>query len=444
MFGDMFARGAVAGETGEQAWLRAMLDAESALVHALVRAGLAAPGDAEAVEAARRDGHVDAEAAARGAADSANPVVPLVRELTRAVEGSAARHVHQGATSQDVMDTAAVLVARRAGGAVLAEADRAACALAGLAEEHRRTVMPGRTLLQQALPTTFGLVAAGWLHAVTGAADALRTELERTPAQLGGAAGTLASLGDHGPAVVAAFADRLGLARPALPWHTDRGPLTAVASAAARTAAACGKVSGDLVLLAQTEVGEVAEAAGAGVGGSSAMPHKRNPVAAVSARACAEQVPGLVATLLTAQIHQPHQRAAGAWQAEWQSFDRLLCATGSAAAWTADALERLEVDPERMRANLELSGGLPMAERVASDLAPELGRLDAHDLVREACREAAEPGADLAAVLDRRLAGRRTPERIRELLDPTAYLGAADAFIDAALDIYRTRPEGPG
>ncbi|WP_017556973.1 class-II fumarase/aspartase family protein [Nocardiopsis baichengensis] len=443
MFGEMFARGAVAAETGERAWLRAMLDAETALAHALVQTGIAGPGDAEALETARRDGRVDADAAAGAAADAANPVVPLVKELTRAVDGGAARHVHQGATSQDIMDTAAVLVARRAGDAVLAETDRAASALAGLAEEHRWTPMPGRTLLQQALPTTFGLVAAGWLQAVTGAAEALRAELGRTPAQLGGAAGTLASLDGRGPEVAAAFADRLGLVRPVLPWHTDRGPLTAVASAAARTSGACGKVAGDIVLLAQTEVGEVAEQGGPGVGGSSAMPHKRNPVAAVSARACAEQVPGLVATLLNAQIHQPHQRAAGAWQAEWQAFDRLLCATGSAAAWLADSLERLSVDPDRMRRNLDLTGGLPMAERVAADLAPEMGRLPAHELVEAACREAAESGEGLAAVLDRRLAGRRTPEHIRGLLDPAAYLGAAGTFIDAALDGYRTRPEAP-
>ncbi|WP_017596274.1 lyase family protein [Nocardiopsis potens] len=439
LFSGMFGRGPAAAETGGEAWLRAMLDAEAALARALARTGLAAPEHAEAITAACRDRRFDAEELGRAAAASANPVVPLVKAVTAAVGGDAARHVHQGATSQDIMDTAAMLVARRAGAAAAAEARAAADGLAELAERHRGSVMAGRTLLQQALPTTFGLVAAGWMAALDDAAAAVLAETgERARAQFGGAAGTLASLGDRGPAVAAAFADELGLARPLPPWHTDRGPVVSAAGALARLSGAAGKAAGDIALLAQTEVAEVAEAGGAGVGGSSTMPHKRNPVAAVSAVACAEQAPGLAATLLAAQIHQPHQRAAGAWQAEWEPLDRLLRSTGSAVSWLAESVRRLRPDPERMRRNLELTGGFPLAERVATDLAPQLGRLPAHELVQRACAEAAAGDGDLAAALTAHLDGLRTGEEIAALLDPADYLGAASALIDAALDRHRT------
>ncbi|GAB3496990.1 lyase family protein [Nocardiopsis coralliicola] len=440
--GAMFARGPAAEQTGDAAWLRALLDAEAALARALARAGLASGAHAQAVTAACADLDLAPEAVGARSADAANPVVPLVKALTTAVGDAAgpdaARHVHQGATSQDIMDTAAMLVARRAGAAVRAEADAAADRLAGLAAAHRGTVMAGRTLLQQALPTTFGLAAAGWLTGLHTASAALGDALDAAPAQLGGAAGTLASLGSDGPAVAAAFADELGLARPPLPWHTDRGPVTAIAAALARTGGAAGKAAGDIVLLAQTEVGEVTEAGGDGVGGSSTLPHKRNPVAAVCAVSCAEQLPPLAAALFSAQLHQQHQRAAGGWQAEWPALDRLLRGTGSAVSWLSASLDRLRVHPERMRANLDLTGGFPLAERVATDLAPELGRLPAHERVQAACAAAAADGTGLAAALAERLPaagpGHRTPEQIAALLDPAGYLGSADALTAAALE----------
>lgn len=258
------------------------------------------------------------------------------------------------------------------------------------------------------------------------------------PGQLGGAAGTLASLGDDGPAVLAHYAAELGLPEPVLPWHTDRGPVAELAGALARVCGAAGKAAGDIVLLAQTETGEATEAGGAGVGGSSTLPHKRNPIAAVSAVACAEQAPGLASTLFACQV-QEHQRAAGRWHAEWLPLADLLRTTGSAVAWLGTSLERLSVHPARMRANLDLTGGFPLAERVTTDLAGELGRLPAHELVQDACQDAANSGRGLAAVLAERLQGRRTEAQIASLLDPAGYVGSTGTFVERALAAHARR-----
>ncbi|RNL86239.1 3-carboxy-cis,cis-muconate cycloisomerase [Halostreptopolyspora alba] len=439
MFSGVFARGDVADEVGDAAWLRALLDAEAALARAHARTGRVAPEHAEAIAAACVPEKFDASALGNAAEGAGNPVVPLVKELTRVVGGEAARHVHEGATSQDIMDTAAMLVCRRAGEVIRAESDAACARLASLSREHRATIMAGRTLLQQALPTTFGAAAAGWLDGLGTATQALNEVVEsRTAVQLGGAAGTLASLGDDGPAVLAAYAVELGMPEPVLPWHTERGPVAELAGALARVCGAAGKVAGDIVLLAQTEIGEVTESGGAGVGGSSTLPHKRNPIAAVSAVACAEQAPGLAATLFACQIQQ-HQRAAGRWHAEWLPLADLLRTTGAAVAWLGTSLERLDAHPERMRANLDLTGGFPLAERVTTDLADELGRLPAHELVRDACQEAAGSGRALADVLAERLRGRRTRDQIDALLDPAGYVGSTGVFVERALSAHADR-----
>ena len=303
-------------------------------------------------------------------------MVPLKAALTAAVEGPAAGHVHRGATSQDILDTAAMLVTARALEPLLADVAGAASAAAGLARAHRDTPMAGRTLLQQAVPVTFGLKAAGWLAGLDEARRWLEEiRLERLAAQLGGAAGTLASLGDAGPQVAAAYAELLGLAEPVLPWHTQRGRIGELASALAVLSGAVAKAARDIVLLSQTEVAEVREARG---GGSSTMPHKRNPVAAICALGCAQQAPGLAATLLGAMA-QEHERAAGAWHAEWRPLGELLRSTGSAVAWLRESLEGLEVDPERMRANLD-------ADRRAADGRAGRGRAGRRGRARAAWR----------------------------------------------------------
>jgi 3-carboxy-cis,cis-muconate cycloisomerase len=439
----VLARGRVRDAVSDRAWLQAMLDVEAALARAQARAGLIPAEQAEAVARACRADAFDLAAIGEAAAASGNPVVPLVRALAEALPGAAADAVHKGATSQDVLDSAAMLVAHRALGPLLDDLAAAAAAAAGLAATHRGTVMAGRTLLQQALPVTFGLKAAGWLVGLDEAAARLE-ELRRTrlAVQLGGAAGTLAALGRAGVDVLGLLAGELGLAEPVLPWHTVRTRVAELAGALGAAAGVAGKVARDVTLLAQTEVAEVRERGLAGRGGSSTLPHKRNPVAAVAALACAEQAPGLVATLLAAMV-QEHERAAGAWHAEWRPLTDLLRATGSAAAWLRDCLERLEVDPERMRRNLDATGGLLLAERVTAALAPRLGRTAAQDLVQQASAEALDAGRPLAAVLRDRpgVGDLLTPDQVERLLDPTGYLGSAEAFVDRALRA--RRPAGP-
>jgi 3-carboxy-cis,cis-muconate cycloisomerase len=423
LFAGVLARGGVAQAVGDRAWLQAMLDAEAALARALAAAGLIAADEAEAIAAACVAERYDAAEIGAAAAGIGNPVGPLVKALTAAVEGPAAGHVHRGATSQDILDTAAMLVARRALEPLLEDLAGAEAAALRLAAQHRDTPMAGRTLLQQAVPITFGLAAAGW---ATGLADA-RARLAdlrdtRLAAQLGGAAGTLASLGEAGPAVAAAYARELGLAEPLLPWHTLRARIGELAGAVGVAAGAIAKPARDVVLLSQTEVAEVAEGTG---GGSSTMPHKRNPVAAVAALGCARQAPGLAATLLAA-MEQEDQRAAGAWHAEWEPLSALLRATGSAAAWLRASLEGLQVDGERMRANLGATGGRMLAERVAAALASRHGRQGAHELVERAARAPSFPDALAELGLDR--------AEVERLLDPSGYLGSAGTFVDRVLE----------
>ncbi len=407
LFAGVLARGAVADAVGDRAWLQAMLDAEAALARAQAAAGVIAAADAEAIAAACDADRFEAAEIGAAATGIGNPVGPLVNALRAAVDGP----VHRGATSQDILDTAAMLVARRALAPLLDDLAGAAEAAARLAAEHRDTPMAGRTLLQQAVPTTFGLKAAGWMTGLDEARARLAELREtRLAAQLGGAAGTLAALGEAGLEVRERFAEALGLPEPALTWHTLRGRIGELAGALGVAAGAVAKAARDVTLLAQTEVGEVREGA---AGGSSAMPHKQNPVAAVAALGCAKRAPGLVATLLAA-MEQEHERAAGSWHAEWAPFSDLLGATGSAAAWLRTCLEGLEVDARRMRANLDATGGLLMAERVGRRLS-ERAMADERPFA-----EALGDHLDAAEV--------------ERLLDPTTYLGSAGALVDRALE----------
>jgi 3-carboxy-cis,cis-muconate cycloisomerase len=448
LFGGVFARGPVAAD--DTAWLQAMLDAEAGLARALERAGLAPAGSGEAVTAAAKAADFRPDELGGLAALTGNPVPGLARALARRVPQTAVSAVHRGATSQDIIDTAAMLLARRAIEAMLPDLARAADAAAGLAGAHRSTIMIGRTLLQQAVPVTFGLVAAGWLTSVDEARAGLAAvSSQRLAVQFGGAAGTLASLGDSGQRVAALLASELGLALPVMPWHTDRLRIIDLATALARAAAALGKIARDVTLLAQTEIGEVHEGAGdtgggggPRRGGSSAMPHKQNPVAAIAILGCTRQVPGLLATLVAAS-EQELQRAAGAWHAEWGPLTALLRLTGSAANWAAELLSGLTVDTSRMAANLAATKDLPLAEHVASLLAGVLGGAQAHDLVAEAAQRSVSAGLPLRDVLlavpklaDRLASAGITDEQIQSALEPAGYLGAADAFITAALEAH--------
>jgi 3-carboxy-cis,cis-muconate cycloisomerase len=443
LFDGVLAQGAVREQIDDTAWLQAMLDAESGLAFAQARVGLLTEEQAETIAEYCRATRYDVAELSRDSVAGGNPVIPLVRALTTAVyqaDPDAASHVHRGATSQDILDTAAMLVAYRALEPLLDDLAAATETAARLADEHRGTLMPGRTLLQHALPVTFGLTAAGWLTAL----DACHVRLaevrsERLAVQLGGASGTLASLGSDGVAVLEAYADVLGLAEPALPWHTDRTRVAELAGALGALAGAAAKIGRDVTLLAQTEVAEVYEGGG-GRGGSSTMPHKRNPVSAVSAVAAGSRAPGLVSTVV-ATMAQEHQRGAGSWHAEWLPLRDLLGTTGSAVSAVRDCLGRLVVDPERMRANLDITGGQVLTERVTTALARTLGRLAAHDKVTSASREAASTGRPLAEVLTE--AGVPADE-VAALLDPSGYLGSTEQFVDRALAAHETTVEVTG
>lgn len=308
---------------------------------------LAADAIAAACDASLYDiGEIGRDAAATG-----TPVLPMLQRLRERLGEDAAAFVHFGATSQDAMDTAAILVTTRSLGGLGADTAAAADLCAALAERHRDTPIIGRTLLQQALPTTFGLKAAGWLADLDLARGRLaEAAVDLSDVQLGGAVGNLAAYGDRGPAVVKALAGELGFEAPLAPWHTQRARIVILGDMLALLAGVLGKIGRDVTLLAQGEVGEVREA-GADRGGSSAMTHKQNPVAAVALVACAERVPGLAATLHSALV-QEHERGAGSWQAEWETLTQLVRLAGSAAAWGRELFERLEVDSDQMRANL--------------------------------------------------------------------------------------------
>jgi 3-carboxy-cis,cis-muconate cycloisomerase len=383
-FAAIFVPDQLATALSDRAWFESLLDAERALVRAEAAASVVPAAAAEAVVDALRLDLYDCDALIREGRAAGNPVEPLVRAIRARVGEPYAAHVHRGATSQDILDTAAMLVAQRASALIDDELAAAAAACARLAEAHRGTVMAARTLLQQAVPTTFGYKAAGWLVGLVEARA--RLGAVQLPAQLGGAAGTLAALGDDGPEVSRLYAAELGLREPPLPWHTRRTPLVDLAAALAGAAGAAAKIARDVILLAQTEVAEVAEKDG---GASSTMPHKRNPTDAILADACARHARANAAVLFESAV-QEHERAAGAWHAEWHALTAALAATGGAAAAVRRSLAGLQVDVARMRANV-------------SD---------------ETLSEARRLGVDVAG--------------------PETYVGSTGVFVDRALALYRT------
>ncbi|WP_247706780.1 3-carboxy-cis,cis-muconate cycloisomerase [Streptomyces liliiviolaceus] len=418
--------------TGDAAFLRALLDAETALTRAQASLGLAPAAAGDAVTAAADAARFDVHALALRARAGGNPVIPLVADLGAAVGDEHSPYVHRGATSQDIMDTAAMLVAVRTLDVVLADLDRTERALARLARDHRDTVMPGRTLTQHAVPTTFGLKAAGWRSLVLDARDRVRLVRDGLPVQLGGAAGTLAAFGVYGAsdtgALVEAYARELGLFAPVLPWHTLRTPVADLAGALAFTAGALGKTAVDVLTLSRTEIRELSEGTG---GGSSAMPHKANPVRATLIAAAARRAPQLAATLYGAMAAED-ERPAGAWHAEWEPLRDLLRLVGGAARDAAELTEGLQVHADTMRAHLDLTHGLIVSERLSAELAPVLGRGRAKEVLTRVARRAGVEGLPLVELLS------AEPELkdldLVALTDPTQYTGSAGALTDRALE----------
>jgi len=423
----------------DEARLQRMLDFESALARAEAHCGLFPQAAADAISSVCRVELYDREALAQDAESVGNLAIPLVKRLTRLVEDKdpmSSRYVHWGATSQDVIDTGMVLQLREAFLSI-GEDLRTLCGLlADLTEKYRDTLMPGRTWLQHAVPITFGLKLAGWLDACLRHRERLSELKPRVlTLQLGGAAGTLAFLGNDGDAVAAALAAELQLSMPDIAWHTCRDRIAEAGAWCGLLTGSLGKMARDLSLASQTEVGETAEATG---GGSSTMPQKRNPVAAAAILHAAIRMPGLVSTLLTAMV-QEHERGLGGWQAEWETLPEICVLTHGALRNLISAFRELDVYPEAMSRNLDASGGLIMAEAVSAALAAKIGRSEAHSLVEAASRRAAMEGKRLGAILEDTPAAMRhlTHEQLSEILNPSNYLGSAQQMIDRVLNRYR-------
>jgi 3-carboxy-cis,cis-muconate cycloisomerase len=417
----------------------AMLRVEVALARAEAAAGVIPARAVDAIEQSADSKSYDLGALASETAQAGNLAIPLVRHLTERVariDADSARWVHWGATSQDVIDTAMILVLRDATKAVLVSLERAADASAMLAERHAATVMPGRTWLQHATPLTFGLKAAGWMSAL----DRVRANVTSSRAsalvlQLGGASGTLAAFGAHGLDTARAMAAELELDAPALPWHAARERLATLACALGVATGALGKIARDVALLAQTEVAEAFEPGAEGRGGSSTMPQKRNPVSSAVVLAASVRVPSLVATVLAA-MPQEHERALGGWQAEWETYPELVRLTAGAARHVAEMLGGLEVDAARMRANVDITHGVALSEAVSMALAEHIGKFDAHRTIGAATKRAIADKRPLAEVLAEMpgVTKHLSRDEIERRLDPENYLGAAERMVRDALE----------
>jgi 3-carboxy-cis,cis-muconate cycloisomerase len=434
----LFRSQAVEKVFSNRATLQAMLDFEAALARAEARAGFIPPTAAPAIEAKCRAELYDMTVLARAAANAGNLAIPLVKQLTLLVaqkEKDAARYVHWGATSQDAIDTGRVLQLRQALILISSELDLFAVVLGELIHKHRSTLVVARTWMQQALPTTFGLKAAGWLDAI----DRHRVRLAETQErcivlQFGGAVGTMAALGARGLDVAANLAKELQLPLPDLPWHSHRDRMAEIATTLGLFCGTLGKIARDISLHAQTEVGEIFEPSADDRGGSSTMPHKRNPVTSAIVLSAAARVPALVGTMLAAMV-QEQERGLGGWHAEWETLPDIVRLTAGALHHLTTTISELEVDPERMRQNLDMTQGLIFAEAVTMALAEKMARSDAHELVQQACKRAQSSRRDLRSVLaqDAIVKTNLTEAEFDRLFTPVNYLGVADQFIDRVL-----------
>ena len=434
----MLSSAAMRAVCDDVACLQNMLDFEAALARAEAAVGVIPDSAIAAIAAACKAESFDLAGLADAATRSGNLAIPMVKVLTANVakiDAEASRYVHWGTTSQDVIDTATMLGLRAAIAALLGDLDRAVAGFAKLARAHRNTAMVARTWLQHALPMPFGLKLAEYAAALHRSRTRLkRLPLETLALQFGGAAGTLAALGDKGPRVAELLARELGLPLPDAPWHAHRDRLAEAASAFAILAGTCGKIARDIQLLMQTDVAEAFEPSGEGRGGSSAMPHKRNPVAAATALAAATMAPNLAATMFAAQVGD-HERSAGPWHAEWPTLPTLLLVTSGALAAIVDIAEGLEVDPVRMRVNLDATHGLVMAEAVTMALAEKIGKSEAHHLVEAASKRALAGKKHLRDVLtaDPKVTAHLDARGLAGLFEPMTYQGASQALIDRLL-----------
>jgi 3-carboxy-cis,cis-muconate cycloisomerase len=434
----MLSSAAMRAVCDDVACLQHMLDFEAALARAEAANGVIPASAADAIAKACKAGSFDLGALAEAATRSGNLAIPLVKALTAEVAkacADAARYVHWGATSQDVIDTATMLTLRAATDALLGDIDRAITGFAKLARLHRNTPVVARTWLQHALPMPFGLKLAEYAAALHRSRTRLRRlRSEGLALQFGGAAGTLAALGDKGLLVAKSLAQELRLPLPDAPWHTHRDRIAEAASVFAILSGTCGKIARDVQLMMQTDVAEAFEPSGEGRGGSSTMPHKRNPVVTATALAAATMAPNLAATIFAAQV-QDHERSAGPWHAEWPTMPMLQLVTSGALASIVDIAEGLEVDAARMRVNLDATHGLIMAEAVTMALAERIGKSEAHHLMEAASNRAVAQKTDLREVLikDPVISSHLSADKLEKLFEPMAYQGVAQILIDQLL-----------
>jgi 3-carboxy-cis,cis-muconate cycloisomerase len=435
VFGTLYGSDAMRGIFDEKTLFQKMLDTEAALARVQAQLKIIPEDAAKQITEAAKVENLDMAELARSVQNVGYPVVGVVKGLSRAAGEEAGKWTHWGATTQDIIDTAISLQIRE--GISLLRADLLATikALADQAQRHRGSVMAGRTHLQHALPVTFGLKCAVWLQPLVAHVerlDQLRPRVERV--QFGGAAGTLASLGADGIKVLDGLASELGLATPPLPWHVSRDGVAETASLLGLMCGSLSKIAFDIILLAQTEVGEVSEPYVAGRGGSSTMPQKRNPIASEYVIAAGRAVQALVPMMQGAMVLD-QERGTGPWQAEPLGLPQMFVLTHGALLHTRAIAEGMVVDTARMRRNLDATGGLIMAEAVMMGLAPRLGRDAAHHAVKHACDAALSQGIGLTAALKNEVAvsEEMNGDEIEKLTDPASYLGVTDAFIDRAL-----------
>jgi 3-carboxy-cis,cis-muconate cycloisomerase len=435
VFGALFGTDAMRAVFSEEGFVQKMLDVEAALARVEARLGIIPSAAAAAITAAARVDRVSLAEIGASTQKVGYPVVAVVKAVGRAAGGDAARYVHWGATTQDIMDSALVLQMRDGLALVEQELRRIIAALAAAARRHRDTVMAGRTHLQHALPITFGYKCAVWLMPLV---DHLARLAELRPRaltlQFGGAVGTLASLGAQGRAVTEGLARELGLAAPEAPWHVARDRVVEVASFLGLVCGSLAKLATDVILLMQNEVAEVAEPHQSGRGGSSTMPQKRNPIASEYVLAAARGVHALVPMMFNAMA-QDQERATGPWQSEWLAMPQIFVLSSGALMQAAALAEGLTVDAERMRRTLDAQQGLIMAEAVMMALAPKIGRDAAHHLVQQACDRAIDQKKPLVEVLaaDRAVTPHLDRAALARITDPASYLGEAAAVVDRVL-----------
>jgi 3-carboxy-cis,cis-muconate cycloisomerase len=422
----------------DQAYIQSLLEFEAALALAEAKAGVIPAADATIIAAACHAEQFNIEELASQASLSGNVAIPLVKKLTELVakqSKDAARFVHWGATSQDAMDTGVVLQLRRALEVMDQDLARLTSTLATLADKHRATPIAAHTWMQQALPTTFGFIVAGWLDAILRHRSRLSNLRARNlTLQFGGAVGTLAALSGRGPAVARALAEELCLPLPPIPWHTHRDRIVEIAAALGLCTGTLGKIARDISLHAQTEIAELAEPAGEGRGGSSSMPQKRNPVTCATVLAVAQRVPGLVSTMLSSMV-QEQERGLGGWQAEWETLPEIVSLSGGALYHLAEMLPGLHVDAKRMLKNLDATHGLIFAEAVTMALGDHMGKMPAHMLVEGACKKARTENRHLKDVLREEpgLQAYLTLADLERLFDVCNYLGSAEEFVRQVL-----------